>query len=93
MRRTPTTPARAKRSADARLEANSRALQQAYADDVRAGNGSRRYQWRAATEWLRSEVTALPEEDSQLLLDHIIQVCRDANAQARRTVVPADHDR
>lgn len=89
MRRTPTTPAKAARSADARLAANEEALRAAWQDDRRAGTGTK-HQLRVATAWLRSEVTALADEQGQQLLAHVVQLCRDANAQARLTVIPAE---
>lgn len=90
MRRTPTTAERAVRSANSRLEANQAELQKAYAKDVADGPaGKQRYQIRAATEWLRSELTAIPAEDRQRILAHVIGLCRDANTQARMNVTPA----
>jgi hypothetical protein len=90
MRRTPSTPEKARKSADARLKANDAALQQAWRNDVKAGpEHQQKYQWRAATEWLRSEATALSDAQRQQLLEHVIGLCRDMNAQARLTVVPA----
>lgn len=91
MRKSPTTLEKAAKSANARLNANQGALTAAYARDVEAGpDGKQRNQWRAATEWLRSEVTALSDADRQQLLDHVIGLCQNANQQARLTVIPVD---
>ena len=90
MRKSPSTPERANRSADSRLKANQTKLQEAYRRDVAAGPaGKQRHQICAATEWLRSELTAIPDADRQRILDHVITLCQDANTQARRTVIPA----
>lgn len=90
MRRTPTTPEKATRSANARLEANQRALRLAYEQDVQEGpEFGQRHQWRAATAWMRSEATALTGEQRQQLLTHVIELCQTANAQARLVVMPA----
>lgn len=89
MRRTPTTAAKAAKSANARLISNQAALRTAWEKDVAAGpDGGLRHQWRAATEWLRSEATALTVEQRQQLLDHVIGLCQNANSQARLTVLP-----
>lgn len=91
MRRTPTTPERAARSANSRLKANQDGLRAAYAKDIADGPaGKQRHQWRAATEWLRSEVTALTAEQRQQLLNHVIELCQNANQQARLTVMAGD---
>jgi hypothetical protein len=87
MRRTPTTVDKAEKSANARLTANQDALHAAYAQDVKEGPaGGLRHQYRAAAAWLRSEATALGGEDRQNVLNHLIQLCQKANAQARQTV-------
>lgn len=91
MRRTPTSPAKAARSANSRLEANQAALREAWEQDVKEGpDFKQRHQWRAATNWLRSEVTALSDADRQALLAHLIETCQTANVQARKTVVTGD---
>lgn len=88
MRRIPNTPEKAAKSADARLTRNQAALRAAWEQDARDGSSTElRNQWRAATDWLRSEVTALTPQQRQQYLDHVIELCQSANAQARLTVL------
>ncbi len=89
MRRTPSTIEKAERSANLRLDANQRALQEAYEADVREGPAAKqKRQFQVVTAWMRSEVTALTPEQRQQFLDHMVGLCQQANQQSRMTVLP-----